>query len=178
MEGRSENMITVCVRDRLLAIRPIVEDEAGAALKVYRQCEDFLALGPVPTASPDMVVKDIERSRGTGGVFCGIYTADGEMIGIVDYVPGHFDGNPEAALISLLMIVESHRNQGIGRAVVEAVERELTEGAPVSMIHTGVQVNNPRAVRFWQAQGYRIVSGPETLSDHTTVYGLRKDVSR
>ena len=79
MEGRRGNMITICVGDQLLTIRPVGKDEVGAVLKVYQQCEDFLALGPVPTASRDTVVEDIERSRESGGVFCGIYTADGEI---------------------------------------------------------------------------------------------------
>ncbi|MGD9402170.1 MAG: GNAT family N-acetyltransferase [bacterium] len=173
-----ENMINIRVRDRVLAIRPIGKDDADAVLKVYRQCEDFLASGPVPTASLDMVAADIERSRKSGGVFCGIYSADGEMIGIIDYVPGHFDGDPEVAFIALLMIAASQRNKGIGTAVVEAIERKITEGAPVSMILSGVQVCNRHAIRFWQTQGYRIVGGPEVLPDHTTVYRLRKDVYR
>jgi len=171
-------MFTIYIGDRHLTISPVGKDEVGAVLKVYQQCEDFLALGPVPTASLDMVVEDIERSRGAGGLFSGIHTADGEMIGIVDYVPGNYNGDHQAAFISLLIIAESHRNNGVGRAVVEAIEQEITEETPVSMIRTGVQVNNTRAVRFWRTQGYRIVRGPEGLPDGTTVYELQKNICR
>ncbi len=46
--------------------------------------------------------------------------------------------------------------------------------AQVTAILSGVQVNNPQAVQFWQKQGYRIVSGPTLMPDQTTVLGLRK----
>ncbi len=56
-----------------MIIRPIVEPDLPAVLEVYRQSEDFLALGPDPHASPEMVAKDRELSRQEGGVFCGIF---------------------------------------------------------------------------------------------------------
>ncbi len=167
-------MIAVRVRDELLEIRPIGPDDVDAALAVYRQCEDFLALGPVPTASKEMVVNDIATSQAHGGRFCGIYTDD-DMIGIVDYVPSHFEGAPHAAFLSLLMIAAPFRQRGIGAAIVEAVEHEILTDAHVRTIRSGVQMNNPHAVRFWQNQGYRIVSGPDLLPDQTTVFGLQKD---
>ena len=161
--------------DRGLEIRPVAKDELEAVLGVYRQCEDFLALGPVPTASMEMVLKDIEVSKGEGGFFCGIHIADGKMIGVTDYVPSHYGGEPSTAFLELLMIAAPYRNQGLGRAIVEAVEHEIRKDAQVTTILAGVQVNNPQAVRFWQRNGYRIVSGPELMPDQTMAFGLRKD---
>jgi len=63
------------------SIRPIQDSELDAVLEVYRQCEDFLALGPVAQASPQMVAADIALSRGQGGLFCGIYVAGGKKPG-------------------------------------------------------------------------------------------------
>jgi ribosomal protein S18 acetylase RimI-like enzyme len=163
------------VRGNSVEIRVITQADLDAVLKVYRQCEDFLALGPVSTASMEMVLKDMEISEQAGGVFCGIYTPVGEMIGVVDYIPRDFEGDPQLAFISLLMIAAPFRKQGIGKAVVEAIENEIRKDARVSAILSGVQVNNPLAVRFWQKNGYRIVSGPELMPDQTTVFGLRKD---
>lgn len=156
-------------------IRPVLRDDLDAVLDVYRQCEDFLALGPVPTASMDMVRDDIAHSQHEGGLFCGIYATGETLIGIVDYVPAGFEGDPHTAFLSLLMIAARYRNQGIGRAVVEAVEREIRKNSQITAIRSGVQVNNPQAVRFWQRNGYQIVSGPERLPDQTTVFGLQKD---
>jgi ribosomal protein S18 acetylase RimI-like enzyme len=171
--------MSLVTRDNRLYIRPITRDELDTILDVYRQCEDFLALGPVPTASMEMVLQDIEISRREGGIFCGIYDAtDGKMIGVVDYVPGNFEGDPHQAFLSLLMIAAPFRQQGVGKAVVEAIEDEIKTDAQVTAILAGVQVNNPQAARFWQKRGYRIVSGPTLMPDQTTVFGLRKDIDR
>lgn len=169
-------MKTIAVPEYALEIHPISERDLEAVLEVYRQCEDFLALGPVPVASMQMVLKDIEISRGEGGIFCGICQPDGEMIGIIDYVPGDYEGDPQAAYLSLLMIAAPYRNQGLGNAIVGAIEDEIRKNPQVRKILAGVQVNNPLAVRFWQREGYRIVSGPRRMPDQTTVFGLEKEI--
>ncbi|HET9914989.1 MAG TPA: N-acetyltransferase [Anaerolineales bacterium] len=168
----------IFIRDHTLEIHPIIEDDLNAVLDVYRQCQDFLALGPVSTASMEMVLKDIDVSKDMGGNFCGIYTADGKMIGVLDYVPSHFEGDPYTAFLSLLMIAAPFRKHGIGTAVVEAVENEIRKDAQITTILSGVQVNNPGAIKFWQRHGYRIVSGPKLHPDQTTAFDLRKDLSR
>lgn len=157
-----------------LQIRPIGEADLDAALAVYRQCEDFLALGPVPHASPGMVQADLELSRRQGGLFCGVYDGHGTMVGVVDFVPNGFEGNPQHAFLSLLMIAAPYRDQGLGRVVVEWVEGEIRANPAVRAILAGVQVNNPAAIRFWQRMGYRIVSGPKDYPDGTTAYPLEK----
>jgi ribosomal protein S18 acetylase RimI-like enzyme len=169
-------MITVAMRDRVLEIHPVAQDDLDAVLEVYRQCEDFLALGPVATASMDMVLKDLEISESEGGIFCGIYTTGQKMIGVIDYVPNHYQGDPQAAFLSLLMIASPCRNYGIGKAVVEAVENEIRKDTQITVIFSGVQVNNPQAIRFWQRNGYRIVSEPKLHPDQTTAVDLRKDL--
>ena len=166
------------IGDFSLDIHPTNQDYLDVILEVYKQCEDFLALGPVPTATIGMVLKDIEISKAEGGLFCGIYTADGKMIGILDYVPSSYKGEPHTAFLELLMIAASYRKQGIGKAVVEAFENEVTKNRQVSTILLGVQVNNPQAMKFWQRNGYRIVSGPELMPDQTTAFGLRKDFGK
>jgi cytidine deaminase len=169
-------MTTIVIPNQDLEIRPIQKDDLEAVLEVYHQCEDFLALGPVSTASMEMVLKDLEISQSEGGVFCGIYRADGKMIGVLDYVLGNFEGNPQTAFLSLLMIAAPFRKQGIGQAIVEAVEHEIRKDAGIRTVRAGVQVNNPQAVRFWQRNGYQIVSGPKLMPDQTTVFDLRKDL--
>jgi ribosomal protein S18 acetylase RimI-like enzyme len=171
-------MISTMVHNAILEIHPVTPEDLNAVLRVYKQCEDFLALGPVPTASMEMVVKDIEISKGEGGIFCGIYTADGNMIGIIDYIPGNYQGESQTAFLELLMIADSFRHQGIGKAVVAAIENEIRKDTQITVILSGVQVNNPEAVQFWQRNGYRIISGPELMSDQTTAYGLRKDIDQ
>ena len=120
--------ITIQLQEFSLEIRPVTRADLDNILQVYKQCEDFLALGPVPVASMEMVLKDIEISEGEGGIFCGIYKADGEMIGVIDYVPSHYKGDP---------------TQSFGKMVVKAVEKEIRRDKKVNAILSGVQVNNP-----------------------------------
>jgi ribosomal protein S18 acetylase RimI-like enzyme len=169
-------MITLTMQDKLFEIRPITRNDLDEVLQVYQRCEDFLALGPVATASMEMVMKDIELSQAEGGIFCGIYTADRNMIGVVDYVPKNYLGNPQAAYLELLMIDASFRNRGIGTAVFEAVENEIRKDPSVTVFLAGVQVNNPQAVEFWQRNGFCIVSEPKLMPDQTIAVDLRKDL--
>ena len=168
--------MSISIREYSLEIRPITEDDLETVLEVYRQCEDFLALGPVPSASMEMVLKDIEISKGEGGIYCGIFNSAEEIIGILDYVPGNYQGDQHTAYLSLLMFAAPFRNQGMGKAVVEAFEDEIRKDEKVRAILAGVQVNNPKAVRFWQRQGYRIVGGPKLMRDQTMVFDLRRDL--
>lgn len=174
-KGQIQQSMKISIREYSLEIHPIIIEDLDAVLEVYRQCEDFLALGPVPTASMEMVLKDIEISRAEGGIFCGIYTSDEKMIGIIDYVPNNYHGESNAAYLALLMIAASNRKQGIGKAVVAAVEDEIRKDKKVNTIYSGVQVNNPQAIRFWQRNGYRIVSEPKLYPDQTTAVDLQKD---
>ena len=68
-------------------LRPVTREDASKILEVYRQCEDFLALGPVAHASLGMVMKDLEESRSEGGIFRGIYDMEENLIGVVDHIP-------------------------------------------------------------------------------------------
>jgi ribosomal protein S18 acetylase RimI-like enzyme len=172
---QAHGMVRMLIRNNSFEIRTITPDDLGAVLEVYRQCEDFLALGPEPTASMAMVLKDIEISQRIGGVFCGIYTPDGEMIGVVDFVPRNFEGDPHIAFISLLMIAPTFRKQGIGTTIVKLIEQEIRKDAQVTAILSAVQVNNNQALRFFQNNGYRLVGGPELQPDQTTTFRLQKD---
>ena len=163
------------IQDNPYEVRTVTSDDADAILDVYRQCEDFLALGPEPTASMSMVLKDIEASQREGRDFCGIYQSNGEMIGIIDFLTDSYDGDSQVAFIYLLMIARCFRRQDTGTRVLAMVETEIRKDYNIMTIISSVQVNNPEAQRFWQENGYRIVSGPVLQPDRTTVIHLRKD---
>ncbi len=166
------------IRDESFEVRTITQDDLGAVLDVYRQCEDFLTMGPEPTASMAVVLKDIEISQRDGGVFCGVYAADGTMIGVVAFAPSNFKGDHHRAFLSLLMIGAPFRRQGIGTTIVKLIENEIRKDTQVKAILTAVQVNNLQALRFWQKNGYRIVGGPELQPDQTTTFHLQKDYNQ
>lgn len=159
-------------------VRNVTENDLEAVLEVYRQSEDFLALGPEPKASMSMVQKDLEISRREGGCFCGIYQADGKMVGVVDFVPKDFEGEDGVAFISLLMIAAPFRSRGLGAKIVELIEGEMTKDSRLITIRAAVQTNNSRALRFWHRNGYRIIGSPELRPDRTMVYYLQKEINK
>lgn len=159
-------------------IRPVQRDELSQVMEVYRQCEDFLALGSDPRASTEMIEKDMQISIEAGGIFCGIFDKDQNIIGIVDFIPDNFEGNPAHAFIELLMIAMPARRKGLGREVMQAVEDEILKNSNITDVLSAVQVNNPNAVQFWKNIGYEIASEPILCPDGTTVYKLRKIVQK
>jgi ribosomal protein S18 acetylase RimI-like enzyme len=170
-------MTTVLIRGNSLILRTVTVNNKEAILRVYCQCEDFLALGPEPKASLEMVMKDMETSQHEGGCFCGIYHTDGHLLGVVDFILNGFEGKPDIAFLSLIMIAPPFRKQGIGTETIQLIEREIKKDARVTEIRSAVQVNNYKATKFWQKNGYRIISKPELHPDNTTVFQLRKNLS-
>ena len=158
-------------------VRPVGVAAAQEILAVYQQCEDFLALGPQAKATLSMVLADLQHSAEEGGLFCGIYDAQNVMWGVLDFVPSGFAGDPSCASLSLLMIGSPWRHTGLGTAIVQWVEAEIRRNEAITAIDSGVQVNNPGAIRFWLRQGYVITSGPELMPDQTTVFHLLKTLA-
>jgi ribosomal protein S18 acetylase RimI-like enzyme len=160
-------------------VRTVSEAELEQVLEVYRQCEDFLALCPQPKASMEMVLADLQHSRGEGGVFYGIFQCDEgqpeRMVGVLDVVWEGYQGKTGEAYLALLMIAAPYRSKGIGASLFRWVEEEVQKRGEGRAILAGVQVNNPAAIRFWTRMGFAIISGPE-LFEGTLVYGLKKDL--
>ena len=164
------------MRDHTLEIRPIGLDDLDAVLGVYTQCEDFLALGPQSKASAEMVLRDIETSRQDSTVFSGIYATNENLIGVIDYTASDYHGFSSVAFISLLMIAAPYRNRGIGTRILNLVEGKIRIIGKALEIQTAVQVNNPKALRFWQRNSYCVFGSPERRPDGTEVLHLRKDL--
>ena len=75
------------------------------------------------------------------------------------------------------MIAAPYRGMGLGAAVTAWLEAQIRKNPAVSVLASGVQVNNPAAIRFWQKMGFQIVSGPEVQPDTTVVYELEKQLN-
>jgi len=159
-------------------LRPVERSDPAvlaALLEVYRQCEDFLALGPQPHASPEMVQADLDFSHKAGGIFCGIYLVPSdELVGVADYIPSGFAGNRQHAFIELLMIGQPFRSHGLGYRVVAQIEEIIRKDPRITTIRLGCQVNNPDGIRFWLRCGYRIIGPAEHFPDQTSGYPFEK----
>jgi len=150
-------------------------DALAALLEVYRQCEDFLALGPRAYASVEMVLADLETAQVAGRMYCGVYACPlGELIGVTDYLSAGFDGVPQHAFLELLMIALHFRGQGLGSQIVADLEEEILKDPQIRAIRLGVQENNPGALRFWQRCGYSIIRPAELMPDQTIAYLMEK----
>lgn len=158
------------------SLAAVGEESLPELLALYRECEDFLSLGPVAEATEEMVLTDLAQSRTDGACFCGIF-AGGRLAGVVDYLPQGYAGDPGKGYISLIMIAGAMRGVGLGRRVVAEVERRMSASPEVRRIETSVQSNNPRAILFWESLGYVVAGGPFDMPDGTTVFTLQKDLA-
>ncbi len=146
------------IRENSFEIRPVTPADLPAVLEVYRLCEDFLALGPVATASMQMVLKDIEISKGEGGLFCSLHNAAWKNDRGCGLYSKSLSGRPPFRLSFVAhdrrtFSQPGHREGGRRRSRLRSKKIRITT------IFLGAQVNNPRAVQFWQ-KGYRIIAGP------------------
>ncbi len=158
-------------------LRRVTSADAKEILNVYKECEDFLALGPIPKASLEMVFDDIKSSQSQKGIFSGIIV-DGQMVGVIDYIPSKFEGNPDLAFVSLIMIKKPFRGQGIGKYILSSIENLIRENSHVRRIRTASQINNPRSINFWQRNGFKNVSPPQLQPDGTTTIYLEKNLEQ
>jgi ribosomal protein S18 acetylase RimI-like enzyme len=154
-------------------VRPVGRADVRSTLRVYRQCEDFLSLGPVAKASRSMVLADIGHSAKTHGRYCGIWNDDGAQVGVLDFVAARDAGT---AFVSLLMICRPHRRRGLGTAVLAALETYLAAKCGSRVLDSGVQVNNRAAIAFWEARGFRIDRRPRPQEDGTTTFAMSKSL--
>jgi ribosomal protein S18 acetylase RimI-like enzyme len=165
-------------------IRSLTSTEEPAILEVYRGCEDFLALGPQPYASLEMIRKDIEEVEESGGVFTGIFikpdqadlksNENWQLAGVLGYIPNGFENEPDLAFIELLMIAAPHRSQGLGSAVLSWLEDLILQVSGITRVQLGVQINNPDGLRFWQRHGYQVIGPPKLYPDQTTAVRMEK----
>ncbi len=156
-----------------LSVRPATDDDLPSVLEVYRQCEDFLALGPVPRASLEMVMTDIAHSKKDGGRFCVIRDVAGAIVGVLDFIPRSRAGT---AFLTLLMIAAPYRRRGLGTALLAALESHLKRTAGVRVVESGVQVSNNTGIGFWKKRGFRIGRRARRMSDGTTAYHMSKRI--
>jgi ribosomal protein S18 acetylase RimI-like enzyme len=149
-------------------------DDFDQILEVYRQSEDFLALGSDPEATLEMVKNDFERCQKDSGVFCSI-KIDNKLVGVLDFISAGYQQEAHTAYVELLMIASDYRDQGLGSQVLERLE-EMLRAWHIYAVLCDVQINNPGGLHFWQQHGYSIAGGPELQNDQTVVYHLRKNL--
>ncbi len=154
-------------------IRPLEPNEIDSTLEVYKQCEDFLALGPVAIASKTMVEADLDLSKRHNGIYCGIWDKNDTQIGVLDFVPQIDKGISD---LSLIMISKPYRDSGSGTEIINGLEQYLRSNYQTSMIVSGVQINNEPGISFWKKCGFIIDKEARDMGDGTTAYQMKKNI--
>lgn len=75
-------------------------------------------------------------------------TADGQMVG---FVAGDVRPTERMAWIATIGVLPEYRNRGIGGALLEACEQQLT----TPHVRLNVRVSNQTAISLYQNRGYR-----------------------
>lgn len=76
----------------------------------------------------------------------------GERVGFVA-----LSRNGQSGYIDDFYVIPAYRRQGIGRAIVQALTT-LFDQDGVTLVELSVRRDNPRALAFWEALGFRIAS--------------------
>ena len=151
------------------------EKNIDYVFQVYKECEDFLSLGPELKASLEMVYKDIEYSKECNGIFNIIMDEKGGIVGIIDYIPNKYGEDGYYCYVSLIMIKSQYRNKGYGKRVLKEIEESVHIQFGINRFWASVQINNEKGIRFWKDQGYMICSEPELQPDTTVVVQMKKE---
>ena len=159
-----------------IRIDPANPAHRSQVLGVYRACEDFLALGPQPHASLEMVRADLAYSQEHGGEYYGISLPLQNFCAVLDFIPEAYNGKAGWAYLSLLMIAHEQRRMGLGNRLLDTLEGQL-RGNGIATLFAHVQINNPAAIAFFLARGFNIISAPAQQPDGTTSVGVRKTLT-
>ncbi|MDR2976747.1 MAG: GNAT family N-acetyltransferase [Streptococcaceae bacterium] len=100
----------------------------------------------------------------------GVYDDSDQLMGLVDLAKNYpIDGT---YFLGLLLLVPSARANGLGHRVHEEII-SLVRKQGARKLRLGVLVNNPKALKFWQAQGYEVLKQTKQLgSGGNSVYLL------
>lgn len=128
-------------------IRPYRDDDEGSVIALWH------AAGVTrPWNDP---ATDIARKKSVQRALFLVIEDAGQ---VVASVMGGYDGHRGS--LFYLAVHPAHRRRGLARALVEALERELTAlGCP--KVNLQVRTDNEQAIAFWERLGYapdRVVS--------------------
>ena len=123
-------------------IRPLRAGESAALLDLWA------AAGATPSVTDS--VEDIDRAVGQARLACLVAEAEGGLVGSIFASFDGWRGN-----IYRLAVHPDHQRRGVARAlVIEAEKRLIQQGA--KRITALVEKDQPRAMNFWEAVGYRV----------------------
>jgi L-amino acid N-acyltransferase YncA len=134
-------------------IRPAAPSDAPTICAIWNpQIRDTAVTFNSVEKTPSDVVAMMNERRAAGGAFF-VAELGGDVVGFATY--GQFRGGVGYAhtMEHTVILAETTRGQGIGRALLMAVEDHARLGGAHSMF-AGVSCENPHGIAFHTALGY------------------------
>lgn len=144
-------------------IRPLTACKLDAAVQVYRQAGGDDRRDPQRKITGLDVLEDIDLSRQEGGLVCGIYDTNDEMVGVVEFVPADFGGRSDSACIRSFKVAGPYRSRGLGVKVLKLLEGEFKKDARVRLLWAGFDENCPTQQAFAARHGFRAATQEDLL---------------
>ena len=127
----------------MLSIRPYSEEDEPAVAGLWRQVFPDAPAWNRPTS-------DIRRKLAVQRELFLVALLDGELVGTA---MGSYDGH--RGWVYYVAVSEAHRRQGIGSALMKAVEEKLVQiGCP--KLNLQVRASNKQVVEFYRKLGYHV----------------------
>lgn len=156
---------------RRVIIRPASPDDAAGSVAVVREAAEegiYLLVEPEMVRSAEEQ-REYLRTLHPDDLFL-VAEVDGRVVGQVDAYRGRWGKTRHTADIGLV-IAEDYRNVGIGRRLLQAVDR-WAQDAGLLKLSLGVFSSNDRAVHLYRSCGFDVEG---VRSRHLYVHGQYVD---
>jgi len=153
----------VILKGKDFEIRPLTACKLDSAVQVYRHSGEGYRAGSV---TGQTVLEDMDLSRAEGGIFCGIYNQEDDLVGVVDFVPAGFSGLPDSACVRSLKISAEFQGKGWAGKTLERLEEELKKDGSLKWIWSCFRDDCPDWKEFSTRHGYRLVDEEERSRFH------------
>ena len=164
--------------EKRLEMRALGARDYPAVVEIYRQTPRFIVELNGRSADSiglEMVEEDAAHAANHGATFAGLFLREnGQMVGVADYVPNGYGGQPNRAWIALLLIAEPYQRQGYGSEAYRLIEESIFADPDMQTLGLGVLVNNGPALGFWRTMGYERVGSTVQDREGRDVVMLQK----
>ncbi|MGV9706560.1 GNAT family N-acetyltransferase [Streptomyces sp. NPDC003483] len=146
-----------------IVVRAAERDDVSALVRLrVANAEAHVRLDPVVYRVPgsETVREHFQEVLSAGSpVVVLVAEVAGEVVGMVELVPlpdppDHQILVPRRAADVHTVVLEGHRGEGVGSALLTAAERTAAERG-ISIVHAGVFARNEEAARFYSSAGFR-----------------------
>jgi len=163
-----------------LRIRQLFESDIPLLQQLCVECSDFhqLTMGTLPSnhEGADIMLDCPPGKSPEDKVVFGIFSAQGQLVGVVELLRGYPQAN--TWFIGLMLLHPQWRGVNLGRDVLEWVEQYSKANCAQKLAIAVLEVN-PRGHKFWQDNGFgqvRLVDNYQSGNIKTTAIVMEKAI--